>query len=93
MSLCEDFSHRLIQIYTDNQNAIRIVDAGSMKPNLQEISLTIFNFCIKHGISLEVEWVSRELNQTADYYSKLFDYNDWKVSDLHFHFFYSKWGY
>lgn len=92
MSLCEDFSHRLIKIYTDNQNVIRIVDAGSMKPELQEMSLKIFNFCIKHGISLEVEWVPRELNQTADYYSKLFDYNDWKVSDFHFHFFYSKWG-
>jgi hypothetical protein len=36
---------------------------------------------------LEVEWIPREQNQTADAYSKVFDYDDWRISDKFFDFF------
>jgi ribonuclease HI len=45
------------------------------------------NLCIRKNISLEVEWIPREQNQTADAYSKVFDYDDWSISDKFFDFF------
>ncbi|CAC5425641.1 unnamed protein product [Mytilus coruscus] len=66
-SLLPDFQNRLVKIYTDNQNVVKIVQAGSMRSELQEIALKIFNLCILNCISLEVEWVPRELNTTADF--------------------------
>ncbi|CAG2217404.1 unnamed protein product [Mytilus edulis] len=91
-SLLPDFQNRLVKIYTDNQNVVKIVQAGSMRTELQEIALKIFNLCIRNCISLEVEWVPRELNTTADFYSKLFDFNDWYVNDVYFKYFNSLWG-
>ncbi|CAC5411056.1 unnamed protein product [Mytilus coruscus] len=91
-SLLPDFQNRLVKIYTDNQNVVKIVQAGSMRSELQEIALKIFNLCILNCISLQVEWVPRELNTTADFYSKLFDFNDWYVNDVYFKYFNSLWG-
>ena len=81
-SLLTDFKNRCVKLYTDNQNVVRIVQAGSMRFELQALALQIFDLCIKNCISLEVEWVPREFNTTADFYSKLFDFNDWFVNDF-----------
>ena len=81
------FQNRLVKIYTDNQNVVRITNAGSTKSELQSLAIEIFNLCIRKHISLEVEWIPREQNQTADAYSKVFDYDDWSISDKFFDFF------
>jgi hypothetical protein len=69
-SLQEVFQNRLVKIYTDNQNVVRITNTGSMKSELQSMAIEIFNLCIRKNISL-VEWIPREQNQTADAYSKV----------------------
>ena len=86
-SLQEVFQNRLVKIYTDNQNVVRITNSGSVKSELQSLAIEIFNLCIIKNISLEVEWIPREQNQTADAYSKGFDYDDWSISDKFFDFF------
>ena len=86
-SLQEVFQNRLVKIYTDNQYVVRITNAGSMKSELQSLAIEIFNICIRKNISIEVEWIPREQNQTADAYSKVFDYDDWSISDKFFDFF------
>lgn len=53
-----------------------------MKLELQSLAIEIFNLGIRKNISLEVEWIPYEQNQTADAYSKVFDYDDWSISDL-----------
>ena len=85
--LQEVFQNRLVNIYKDNQNVVRITNTGSMKSELQSLATEIFNLCIRKNISLEVEWIPREQNQTADAYSKVFDYDDWSISDKYFDFF------
>ena len=75
-SLPEVFQNRLVNIYTYNQNIVRITNTGSMKSELQSLAIEIFNLCIRKHISIEVEWIPREQNQTADAYSKVFDYDD-----------------
>ncbi|CAC5378771.1 unnamed protein product [Mytilus coruscus] len=63
-----------------------------MRSELEEIALKIFNLCIHNCISLEVEWVPRELNNTADLYSKLFDINDCYANDVYSKYFNSLLG-
>ena len=65
-SLQEVFQNRLVKMYTDNQNVVRITNTGSVKSELQSLAIEIFNLCIRKNISLEVEWIPREQNQTAD---------------------------
>ena len=72
---------------------VTIIRAGSMKwGELQDLAMDIFNMCLRNSISLEVEWVPREENQVADFYSKVFDYDDWSVSDRYFNYFNKIWG-
>jgi len=91
-SLSSDLSGRLVKLFTDNQNVVRIIQAGSMKSDLQDLATHIFNVCISHIISLEVEWVPRNQNVTADMYSKIFDFDDWSVRNIYFVYFGKRWG-
>ena len=91
-SLSDDFSNRLVKLFTDNQNVVKIVQAGSMKPDLHNLATYIFNLCIKYNTTLEVEWVPRDQNSLADWYSKIFDFDDWSVSNTHFVYFNKRWG-
>ncbi|VDI63167.1 Hypothetical predicted protein [Mytilus galloprovincialis] len=92
-SLMKYFHSRLVKIYTDNQNVVRIIiTAGSMNSELQVLAIEIFNLCVQNNISIEVEWVPREENKLADFYSKIFDFDDWQISDIHFKYFNNLWG-
>ena len=66
--------------FTDNQNVVRIVQAGSMKKDLQEIALQIYHFCTQYEISLTVNWIPRSEIEKADYISKMIDVDDWEVT-------------
>ena len=60
-----------VKWFTDNQNVVRIVEAGSRKPHLQQVALSIFKCCFLHGIHLDMEWIPRSLNDKADYISRI----------------------
>ncbi|CAG2193214.1 unnamed protein product [Mytilus edulis] len=47
---------KLVKLYTDNQNVVKIVQKGSMKLDLQVISLDIFHICLNNNIVLESQW-------------------------------------
>ena len=47
---------------------------------------------VAQGIRLSVKWIPRTLNQRADYYSKIVDYDDWCVSSDYFRIIDSQWG-
>ncbi|CAG2200459.1 unnamed protein product [Mytilus edulis] len=55
-SLMKYFHSRLVKIYTDNQNVVRIITAGSMNAELQVLAIEIFNLCVQNNISIEVDW-------------------------------------
>ena len=63
-----------------------------MKPELQNISLHIFHLCLSYNILLEVEWIRRDENFEADFLSKMFDFDDWGISQHIFNFFNKLWG-
>ena len=85
-------SGKSIKWFTDNQNCVKIFESGSMKLELQELAFGIFEFCKKHNISVNIQWIPREENEKADYLSKLIDYDDWGVSDDFFEYIDSIWG-
>jgi hypothetical protein len=84
-SLKNDLSCKFVTIYTDNKNVVSIVTKGSMKPELQNITLHMFHMCISNNIVLEMEWIPRDDNSYADYRSKFFDFvckNDFDYFNL-----------
>ena len=78
--------------FTDNQNMVRIVWHGSCKPVLQAKALAIFSICVGSHIHIEPEWVPREQNQIADYYSTLMDYDDYSLNSAIFEWLNLLWG-
>ena len=63
-----------------NQAAVNNINYGSRKLELQSIALDIFSVCLLNNISLFPHWIPRDMNETADFVSKLVDYDDWFVS-------------
>ena len=63
--------------FTDSQNVVSIIRKGSMKPDLLNLSILIFRITKEFNISLAMSWVSRDLNQVADFHSRVIDYDDW----------------
>lgn len=92
LSLLEFLKGKRIKWFTDNQNVVSIVKKGSMKADLQDIALVIFNTCLKYNLSLEVEWIPRIENEKADYISRIIDYDDWGVAEHLFLYLDSLWG-
>jgi hypothetical protein len=62
-----------------------------MKKDLHNIALNIFCFCLQNHVTLKDEWIPRD-ESVADRYSKMFDFDDWCISDDCFQFFNKKWG-
>jgi hypothetical protein len=51
------FSGKSLKWYTDNQNCLRIVQAGSIKEPLQSLAYSIFSICTQHSISIDIQWI------------------------------------
>ena len=81
-----------IQINGDNMAAMRILSVGSTKPHLQNIALDIFHYCVKNDIKITPQWIPRELNRDADYFSKIRDSDNWGISTECFEMVQQKFG-
>ena len=66
LSMITILRDKRIKWFTDNQNIVSIVAKGSMKIELQDIALCIFENCVQNNISLDLEWVPRSENEQAD---------------------------
>ena len=80
-----------VKIFTDNQNAVRIVHCGSRLAHLQEVSLQIFNFCLCNRISFQVQWIPRAENEVADYLSRIVDPDDYMLNPVLFRLIVVHW--
>lgn len=81
-----------VQWFTDSKNCVSIVQNGSSKSDLQAIAISIFNICKLNSIVISPEWIPRDNNRLADYYSRLVDADDWGVSTEYFDFVSELWG-
>ena len=92
LSLVPKLAGSSIKWFTDNQNVPRILSCGSGKSHLQREALAIFHICCHSSISIEMEWIPRELNEQADFLSRIYDADDWGVSDATFSCIDAVWG-
>ena len=81
-----------VKLYTDNKAVAFITDSGSNKPHFNTIANYIFCLTSGLGIRLSVEWIPSTLNQIADYYSKIVDFDDRCVCKDYFRVIDSQWG-
>ena len=81
-----------VRWFTDNQNVVRILKVGRCKPHLQIEALKVFKTCLAHNVRLEPEWVPREKNQLADYFSRIIDYDDWYIDQAVYKMLDTTWG-
>ena len=81
-----------VRWFTDNQNVSRILQIGSKKPSLHSLALKVFSLVVQHQIRLEPEWIPRDLNERADYLSRIIDYDDWQLNPLIFAELDIAWG-
>ena len=54
--------------------------SGSNKHELQVLALKILDTCRINDIKLDVVWIPRDQNKTADYLSKCIDKDDWEIT-------------
>ncbi|XP_033729279.1 uncharacterized protein LOC117318361 [Pecten maximus] len=80
-SLVHVLQGQRVKWFSDNQGVIGIVDKGSMKAELQDIAMHIYEKCCRFNIRLEMEWVPRAENEKADYLSRINDPDDWEISN------------
>lgn len=80
---------KCVKVYTDNQNAARIIEVGSMNKELCDIAFAIVKLCILYRITLNVCWLPRNENIVADFFS---DEDDWEIDQRIFTFFNRMWG-
>ena len=91
-SIAHKLSNLRVRWFTDNWNVVRILQVGSAKPHIQVEALRVFKACICYNIRLEPEWITRDRNQLADYYSRIIDYDDWHIDPSVFAELNALWG-
>jgi len=58
--------HKKVKVFTDNENASRIVSVGSPKQHLQCLALDVFQLCRVNDIQIDAQWIPRDANVRAD---------------------------
>lgn len=81
-----------IKWITDSKNVVSIVQVGSTKPYLQDISIQIDQLCSINDIELLPVWMPRKNIQHADFLSRCSDSDDWGISAYIFDDFNKVWG-
>ena len=89
ISLIDKLPGFSVKWFTDNKNVALIL---SKKPHLQNEILQIFNICYPRSIGIGTEWIPRRENEQSDYLSKMYDDNDWGISDTLFCYLETNWG-
>ena len=83
---------RLVVLQVDAMNLLGVINRGSRRLALNELARDLFWFCLRHEITLSVEWVPREENSLADDISKLLIPDDWMLSKKYFQLLDRRWG-
>ncbi len=48
--------------------------------------------CLANSIRIDVEWIPRAKNDQADFVSRIFDTDDWSLSEKLFSVINARWG-
>uniref|UniRef100_A0A7E4ZXN2 RNase H type-1 domain-containing protein n=1 Tax=Panagrellus redivivus TaxID=6233 RepID=A0A7E4ZXN2_PANRE len=80
-------------LFTDSQNAIRIIQNGLHRNSDLHIMVTeITNLVRQHQLQIFLKWIPRELNKLADSASREVDFDDWQIRPELFETWNRKYG-
>ena len=79
-----------VTIHLDNLNASNILRKGSSKLRLHKYALQVDDVCMRNGITIHSVHIPRDINKTADYLSKVVDFEDYSVNESFFELFQSE---
>ena len=69
-----------ILLHTDNQAVFFILNkGGSRNATIHALCKEFLWYCISSNIDIHANWIPREQNQLADFYSEHVDSSDWKL--------------
>ena len=71
---------------------LELYSTVACKAVLQVEALEIFSVCVNNSIRLEPEWIPREQNELADYYSRIVDHDDYMLNLSVFAWLDELWG-
>ena len=71
---------------------MKTVQYGSRQLALHTEALGIFAACLSNNIRIELEWISRDENELANYYSCIVDYDGYMLHPALFQWLDSIWG-
>jgi len=91
-SLVHRCEGRFVVLPVDAHNFLGIVNRGSSKLPIKELAREFFWFCLRHRITISVEWVPLEENAFADEISKMLIPEDWMLSRIWFQYLDYRWG-
>lgn len=72
-----ELKSQLVLWYTDNQNVVSLFAIGSKVPSLHEMVLSLHEICLRNAITLDMQWIPRDHNSTADDISHIIEYDDY----------------
>ena len=78
--------------FSDSQTAVRIIQVGSMKKELHDLAIKIFQCCAEYQISLDIQWIPRSDLERVDCISRIVDVDDWQITNLCFEYIEKLWG-
>ena len=77
----DEFKSQTVSWFTDNQNVVSTANKESKVSELNSISLDIFQKCMLNGITIDVNWIPRDLNYVAAEISKIIGYDDYTINN------------
>jgi ribonuclease HI len=79
-------SERRVRVRTDSQNVFYVItNSRSKSDKLHMLFKQVYWLCFRNQIELEAEWIPREQNEFADWYSKLVEPHDVQLNPIIFH--------
>ena len=63
-------NHTYVKWFSDSQVACTVARVGSMRQDLHEIAIKIYQLCLEQRIEFEIDWIARTDIQKADFLSR-----------------------
>lgn len=88
-----NFLDKALLIRSDNSSTVAYINNGGGRvEKLNTIAKQIWQLCINFNCNLQAEWIAGVDNQEADYLSRVFEWNNFRINPSYFEYINQCWG-